>query len=296
MTQPLEIVLVSGLSGSGKSVTLHALEDSGFFCVDNLPVALVSELIERCEEHDAIARVAVAIDVRGRWFSREDDGGEAALCALLDRVLLRNTKNSIVLLACDDEVLINRFKASRRPHPLVGQGSAETLGEAIALERAWLKPFRQRATWTVDTSHLTVHDLRRRVMTRYGVDASEGVALHLVSFGFRHGIPPEADLVVDARMLENPYFIAELRDKTGRESEVARFVLEQALAGKLLDHVEGLLRDIAPAVTREGRAVLTVAVGCTGGHHRSVALIEALGQRLAGWVPHPHVIHRDIAR
>jgi UPF0042 nucleotide-binding protein len=173
---------------------------------------------------------------------------------------------------------------------------AESLPDAIALERTWVMPIRAHATVVVDTTSLTVHDLRRRVTSLYGVRGSQGVALQLTSFGFRHGIPPEADFVFDVRYLDNPYFVAELRDKTGLDGEVERYVREQPLAERLLSHVTALVGEIFPAVTREGRASLTIAIGCTGGHHRSVALIEELGRRLTANKLQPRIAHRDISR
>jgi len=299
---PLQVVIVSGLSGSGKSVALHALEDAGFFCVDNLPSALVTEFVRLCEANQAVRRVAVALDVRERWFARDRDESHAQLLDVLEDLSARGGgsggthASSILFLVCDEEILVNRFKTTRRPHPLIAHDVAASLGEAIALEREWLTPFRERASLVIDTSGLTVHDLRRRVTTLYGERASQPLALHLLSFGFRHGVPAEADFVFDVRFLDNPFFVKELRDQTGLDDAVARFVTAQPLARRLLDHIDGLVSDVLPAITAEGRASLTLAVGCTGGHHRSVALVQALAERFALRGPAPHIVHRDIAR
>jgi len=289
---PLQVVVVSGLSGSGKTVALHALEDAGFFCVDNLPTALIGSYLRLAEDNPNVRRTAVAIDVRERSFTGSPDDWPR----LVDDLTARGSTTSVLFLDCDEDVLIARFKTSRRPHPLVAQGVADNLGQAIALERAWISPFREHATVVVDTTTITVHDLRRRVTALYGERGADRLALHLCSFGFRHGIPPEADFVFDARFLDNPYFVGELRDRSGLDPAVARFVADQPLAERLLTHVVDLLGAILPAVEAEGRASLTVAIGCTGGRHRSVALVEALHRRLAASGQAPHVQHRDISR
>lgn len=289
---PLQVVVVSGLSGSGKTVALHALEDAGFFCVDNLPTALIGPYLRLAEDNPNVRRTAVAIDVRERSFTGSPDDWPR----LVDELTARGSTTSVLFLDCDEDVLIARFKTSRRPHPLVAQGVADNLAEAIALERTWIRPFREHATVVVDTTTITVHDLRRRVTALYGERGAHRLALHLCSFGFRHGIPPEADFVFDVRYLDNPYFVGELRDLSGLDPAVSRFVADQPLAERLLTHVVALLGAILPAVEAEGRASLTIAIGCTGGRHRSVALVEELSRRLAQGGQSPHVLHRDISR
>lgn len=295
---PLQVVVVSGLSGSGKTVALHALEDAGFYCVDNLPTALVAPFLKLAEDNAHVRRAAVAIDVRERSFTGSEPSAEDWPRVLSDLAGLdeRGARTSVLFLDCDEEVLVTRFKTSRRPHPLVAQGVAQTLGEAIALERSWVKPFRENATVVVDTTTITVHDLRRRVTTMYGEAGAQGVVLQLCSFGFRHGIPPEADFVFDVRYLDNPYFVKDLRGLSGLDGDVARFVQDQPLAERMIAHVLGVLVDIMPAVETEGRASLTLAIGCTGGRHRSVALIEEVRRRLAERGLAAQVLHRDIAR
>ncbi len=295
---PLQVVVVSGLSGSGKTVALHALEDAGFYCVDNLPTALVAPFLKLAEDNVHVRRAAVAIDVRERSFTGSEASAEDWPRVLSDLAGLdeRGARTSVLFLDCDEEVLVTRFKTSRRPHPLVAQGVAQNLGEAIALERAWVKPFRENATVVVDTTTITVHDLRRRVTAMYGEAGAQGVALHLCSFGFRHGIPPEADFVFDVRFLDNPYFVKDLRGLSGLDGEVARFVQDQPLAERMIAHVLAVLVDIMPAVEAEGRASLTLAIGCTGGRHRSVALIEEVRRRLGERGLAAQVLHRDIMR
>lgn len=297
--QRFQLVVVSGLSGSGKTVALHALEDAGFFCVDNLPSALVAPFARLARENPRVRRAAVAIDVRERSFTgRQGAGGDARedWSRLLEELDALIAPPHVLYLDCDEAVLVQRFKTSRRPHPLVAQGAAEDLVAAIALERTWVMPFREHARSIIDTTQLTVHDLRRRVTALFGERDAQGVVLHLSSFGFKYGIPPEADFVFDVRFLENPYFVKELRDLTGLDAAVARFVREQPLAERMLEHVLALVTEIMPAVENEARASLTVAIGCTGGHHRSVALVDELGRRLAARGLAPRIHHRDIAR
>ena len=290
----LQVVVVSGLSGSGKTVALHALEDAGFFCVDNLPTALVAPFLKLAEDSPHVMRAAVAIDVRERPFTGAASEGEwPRFVAGLEE---RGGKTSVLFLDCDEDVLVARFKTSRRPHPLVAQGVARSLGEAIQREREWVHPFREHATVVIDTTSITVHDLRRRVTTLFGERGAQRLALHLVSFGFRHGIPPEADFVLDVRFLDNPYFVKDLRGLSGLDPEVARFVQAQPLAGSMVARAYDLIDEILPAVESEGRASLTLAIGCTGGRHRSVALVEELARRLSARGLTPHLQHRDIER
>ena len=289
---PFEIVVVSGLSGSGKTVALHALEDVGFYCVDNLPTPLVPAFLDLAAQD--VKRAAVAIDVRERSLSTASEWPR--LIEQLAAMRERGDRPTLLFLDCDESELVQRFKASRRPHPLEAQGIAQNLGDAIALEREAVAPFRATATVVVDTTQITVHDLRRRVQTLFGNADRQALALHLVSFGFRNGIPPEADFVFDARYLDNPYFVKELRDASGLDEACAAFVMRQPLAVSLVDHAERLLTEVLPAVEAEGRASLTVAFGCTGGRHRSVALAEALGRRLEGRGLTPLLLHRDVAR
>jgi len=285
----LQVVVLTGLAGSGKTTALHALEDAGFFCVDNLPTPLVPPFLRLCQDNASVRRVGLAIDIRDRPFL----GDLEQVIEVLDAA---DHEVSIVFLESSNEAIINRFKTTRRPHPVMAQRLAPHLDEAIRLERTWLMPFAARATLTVDTSAMSVHDLRQLVHRRFGSAGSGAMALQVCSFGFRNGVPPESDFVFDARFLENPYFIDELRDKTGLDPEVAAFVMDQPLAARLLDHIAALLLEALPAIEREKRALLTIAIGCTGGHHRSVALAVALSGRLGAAGHTAEVRHRDIHR
>ncbi|MFO0745638.1 MAG: RNase adapter RapZ [Myxococcota bacterium] len=291
MTSPeiLQVVVLSGLSGSGKTAALHALEDAGFYCVDNLPTPLVPQFLALAEENPGTRRVALVLDVRERLFT----GDIAPVLANLDGPRRRG---SVLYLECDDVALTNRFKTTRRPHPLVARGQAATLEEAFALEREWLLPFREHAQLTIDTTSVTVHDLRRQVRAHFEGAEPAKMALQLRSFGYHHGLPPEADYVFDVRFLENPYFVASLRDQTGLDEPVVRFVIDQPAATRMRQHILALLDDVLPQIEVEGRAALTVAIGCTGGRHRSVAMVEALKGDLEARGRAPIVSHRDLAR
>lgn len=286
----MEVVVLSGVSGSGKTAALHALEDADYFCVDNLPSPLLETFIRLAEEHPSLDRVAVVMDVREAALYRDlarrlDDAGDAGHAL------------HVVFLDADDDKLILRYKETRRRHPLISHGTAETVTEAIALEREWLRPIRARSSTVIDTTGLTVHELKRHVGSLFTNQRTRTpMTLALMSFGFRHGLPPEADYVFDVRFLPNPYFIDGLREGRGVDAPVADFVMSQPAAKMMLDHVDHLLRDVLPLAEEEGKTSMTVAIGCTGGHHRSVAMIEALADRLADSGQETIVRHRDIAR
>jgi UPF0042 nucleotide-binding protein len=289
--EPLQVIVLTGLSGSGKTTALHALEDAGVFCVDNLPTPLVGPFLRLCDENGAVRRVGLAVDVRDRPFQAEG----AAMALAFDGP---NRDVHVIFLDASDASLINRFKTTRRPHPLMtgGPDAPATLADAIARERGWLDPLRHRATLVVDTTPLSVHELRARIHDRFATREARPMALSIVSFGYRNGLPPEADFVFDARFLDNPYFVPELREKSGLDPDVAAYVMSQPVAQTFADHILGTIAAILPAIARERRALLTLAVGCTGGHHRSVALVEALATRLAATGTTPQVRHRDLHR
>ncbi len=280
------VVFVSGLSGSGKTTAMNALEDLGFYCVDNLPAQLTRQFLELCSQADPpIARVALAIDAREEQFLRELPRVVAEARASAARVQL-------LFLDCASDVLVNRYKETRRVHPLSPAGSVE---DGIARERELLAEAARLADLRLDSSDLTVHELRRAVTEWAGEDRKSPV-LSLVSFGFRHGLPRAADLVFDVRFLPNPHFEPTLRPRTGLDPEVAKFVLASAAARELLERLASLLRFLLPLYEREGKSYLTVAVGCTGGRHRSVAVLEALAGELRRSGHNVSVAHRDAER
>jgi len=257
--------------------------------VDNLPGPLLQTLLALADDHARIARVAVVTDVREA--SHFPDFNRHIQDAIDAGRPLR-----VLFLDARDERIIRRFKETRRAHPLITMGQVETLSEAVTREREWLRPLRSLASMTIDTSTLSVHDLKRRIQEIFPVAGAREMALHVMSFGFRHGLPQEADFVFDVRYLPNPYFVEELRDATGLDPAVSEFVFESPASHTVLDHIEGLISDVLPMARHEGKPSMTIAIGCTGGHHRSVALAEALHGRLVGSGERTLVAHRDIGR
>jgi RNase adapter protein RapZ len=282
----VEILVVTGMSGAGKSTALAALEDLGFYCADNVPVPLLPQLAQILVETDAERRAAVGVDAREDSLLREFPGVHQRLIGAGHRV-------EILFLDAPDDVLLRRYSETRRKHPM-GE-----LPAAILRERELMTPFKARTTATIDTGTTRARELRQMVRDRYGAD---GGLLHLVlmSFGFKLGLPAVADMVHDLRFLTNPYDVPELRPRTGLDPEVADYVLRQPDAHTMLDHLDALLRFVVPRSVREGRSHLTVALGCTGGQHRSVAMTHALAERLQQGEPltrpPPRIVvrHRDL--
>ncbi len=279
------VVFVSGLSGSGKTTAMNALEDLGFYCVDNLPAQLTRQMLDLCSQADPpIEKVALAIDAREGRFLRE-------LPPVLDELRRSEARVRVLYLDCTTEVLVDRYRETRRVHPLSPDGSVE---EGISRERELLADIARLADLRLDSSDLNVHELRRAIAEWAGAgEAARGPVVSLVSFGFRYGLPRGADLVFDVRFLPNPHFEPLLRPRTGLDTEVARFVLDSAPAKELLARLRDLLEFLLPLYEREGKAYLTVAVGCTGGRHRSVAVLEALASELRRAGQNVSVTHRD---
>lgn len=281
-----DIVVVTGLSGAGRSTALRVLEDAGFFCVDNLPPSLAPALIDLVGSEGKLERLGLGIDVRtGAFLS----GAEETLSELE----ASGHRVHVIFLDCADDVLVRRFSETRRPHALSRTGD---LQGAIARERERLSGLRARADIVVDTTEFSVHDLRYHLIDYLGRDADRpSMVVRLLSFGFKYGIPVDADLVFDLRFLPNPHFVEELRPKTGKDQEVARYVMDAPATKDLLEHLLPLLDHTLPQYAREGKAYLTVALGCTGGRHRSVAMAEELGKQL-GEAHEVVVSHRDVRR
>lgn len=288
------VVVVTGLSGAGKSQALHALEDLGFFCVDNLPTPLAPQAVELCER-GGIARVALGIDVRVRAFL-DDVGNVLRLLEAGQRDL------QVLFLDASDEKLLHRFSESRRPHPLSAESGHEgalAVLDGVRVERERLAPLRASATRVIDTTNTSVHDLRRVLVAHFG-PASGGaprMVTRILSFGFKYGTPVDADLVLDVRFLENPYFVPELKPLTGLDEPVARYVLAAPETQEFLRRTRALLEYVLPRYEREGKSYLTIAVGCTGGRHRSVTIVEALARDLSTSSGSPvAIVHRDTRR
>jgi RNase adapter protein RapZ len=317
------VVVVTGLSGAGRTTALRALEDLGFFCIDNLPTVLAPDAVALCEK-GGMTRVALGMDVRvrvflgevGRVLSQLEDGGRRDL--------------SVLFLDASDETILRRFSETRRPHALATYGSlthAASVLEGVTVERERLAPLRARATRVIDTTSLGVHDLRRQVVARFGPASgtSERMTVRILSFGFKYGPPADADLVFDVRFLKNPYFVPELKRLPGTEPAVRDFVMGLPETAEFLDRTLDLLRWVVPKYEQEGKSYLTIAFGCTGGMHRSVVLAEHVAATLDATLhapgipasvdparpvgsssttsdgePHPRieiaVVHRDVGR
>lgn len=300
MTKPV-VVVVTGMSGAGKTTALHTLEDLGFFCVDNLPTVLAPQAVVACEE-GGMVRVGLGIDVRVRAFL-------TSISSVLGQLEAGGARDvNVLFFDASDEALLRRFSESRRPHPMSSteiSGDHTTTGaiallDGIRLERERLASLRARATRVYDTTHLSVHELRRALLSQFGPakGGAPQMLTRIVSFGFKYGIPTDADIMLDVRFLENPYFIPDLKMLPGTDDRVRDFVLGLPEAQEFLKRTTELLAFMLPRYEREGKSYLTVAIGCTGGRHRSVVLSIALAAELARIRPGiaVSVVHRDVSR
>ncbi|MFY9219702.1 MAG: RNase adapter RapZ [Candidatus Nanopelagicales bacterium] len=283
---PIDVVLVTGMSGAGRSTAARALEDLGWFVVDNLLPSLIPVTIHTAGESGHIDRMAVVVDARGGHFF--DDTEQALADLRANRVAVR-----VVFLEASDEALVRRFESSRRPHPLQ-QG--ERLVDGLRRERIMLATLRADADLVIDTSNLNVHDLRRKVDAAFGGDQQIPLRATVLSFGFKYGLPVDADIVLDARFLPNPHWVEALRERTGLDPAVNDYVIEQPDAPGFLDQASGLIDLMAAGYLREGKRYVTIAIGCTGGKHRSVAMAENLSVRLVRHGVETLVVHRDLGR
>ena len=283
-----ELLIITGMSGAGRSTAAKALEDLGWYVVDNLPPQLIPELeVLTATAEPSVERIAVAVDVRGRSFF-------SALSETIASAERAGVRTRLLFLDATDEALVRRFESVRRPHPLQADGR---LLDGIQAEREMLRDLRAEAQVVIDTSGLNVHQLGRKLTPLLGGEAGPSVRLALMSFGFKYGVPLDADFVFDMRFLPNPFWVPELRPLTGRDAPVAEFVMAQPGAEEFLDRSSDLLATMIDGYVREGRRYVTVAVGCTGGKHRSVATAEALSTRLAqGDRVDTFVVHRDLGR
>jgi RNase adapter protein RapZ len=281
-----DLAIITGMSGAGRSTTANVLEDLGWFVVDNLPPALLPTLAELGgRSRGDVARMAAVVDVRSRAFF-------ADLTAALAQLAADGSDPRIILLEASDDSLVRRHEAVRRPHPLQGDGR---LVDGIAREREMLRDLRAEADIVLDTTDLNVHELGAKVLAAFNQD-EPGLHATVMSFGFKYGLPVDADLVVDCRFLPNPHWVPELRPLNGTDEPVRAYVMAQQGADEFLDTYERLLTIIGDGYQREGKRYATIAVGCTGGKHRSVAMTEELARRLAGHGVEASVVHRDLGR
>ncbi|MFC9976507.1 RNase adapter RapZ [Spirillospora sp. NPDC050679] len=283
-----DIVIVTGMSGAGRSTAAKALEDLDWFVVDNLPPGLLATMADLGGRvKDAVPRIAVVVDVRSRAFTADLHTSIAELEA-------RGVHPRVVFLEAGDADLVRRFESVRRPHPLQGDGR---LVDGIARERDLVREVRAEADLVIDTSGLNVHELRAKIVGFFGTDTGESsLRATVVSFGYKYGLPVDADLVVDCRFLPNPHWVPELRPKTGRDADVRDYVLGQRGAKEFLDAYTEVLRLLSDGYEREGKHYVTLAVGCTGGKHRSVAMAEQIAARLRDEGIEVQVAHRDLGR
>ena len=285
---PLHIVVVSGLSGAGKSTAIRVLEDLGFFCIDNLPAVLIPRFLELCEGvGQEIRRIALGIDLRERAFF-------AGLLTTIEQVRAHGHRLEVLFLDASDEILMRRFNETRRPHPLALGGSA---ADGIRRERDLLRGLREVSDRILDTSSWNVHELRKELGRAYTEPASpSGLSVFLVSFGFKFGLPPDADMVLDVRCLPNPFFVDELRPLSGLDPPVVRYLFDAPEAIAFLQHARSLVDFLLPLYEREGKSYFTLAVGCTGGRHRSVAITERMAADLRDKKVRVQTRHRDVER
>ncbi|MEJ2213521.1 MAG: RNase adapter RapZ [Gammaproteobacteria bacterium] len=266
----MKLVIVSGLSGSGKTVALHALEDEGFYCMDNLPVfmliAFAQNLVDNPEE--TFSKTAIGID------ARSEHEGFSAIAELMKKLKNAGIDCQVVTLDAQDDVLIKRFSETRRKHPLTDDSTS--LAQAIVHEREILQPLIQLSDLRIDTTTSNVHQLRKTVRSRVAQAGEKKISLQFESFGFKHGVPRDADFVFDVRCLPNPHWQKELRPFTGRDEAVANFLEKQGDSLRMFDDISRFVKDWIPSFQADGRAYLTIAIGCTGGQHRSVYLTEKL--------------------
>ncbi len=281
----MKIVIVTGLSGAGKSAALNIFEDMGFYCMDNLPPQLIQNFIELTRHsRKPVEKLAVVVDIRGGMFF--DDLFDA-----MDRLDRSTIDLSVLFLDASDEVLVARYKQLRRIHPMTKSGN---IIEGIRGERQVLKKIEGMANYKIDTSFLTLGELKRSIIQRYGERKDEDeLIISVVSFGYKHGVPLDSDLVFDVRFLPNPFYIEGLRNQTGLDPGVVEYVFSGEDAGIFLEKLEDMLRFLIPLYLHEGKSSLTIGIGCTGGRHRSPAIAEALGSILKKYSSVVDVVHRD---
>jgi UPF0042 nucleotide-binding protein len=281
-----ELVVITGLSGSGKGTVLKCLEDLGFYAVDNLPVDLIPTLVELTRDSPHITRAALVVDIRmGEDFERFPE---------IYASLKRKIRATLVFLEADDEALVRRFSETRRPHPL---GKGRSVIRSIRQERRQLEPIRSLADHTINTSKFNVHDLRDFIHQTFQAPSDKAkIVIYVTSFGYRHGIPADSDLVFDVRFLPNPNYKPQFRQLTGRHPDVARFIRRFPQSVEFINRISDLLVYLLPHYIEEGKSYLTISFGCTGGHHRSVAIADEIRRRLARAGYHVKTTHRDLAK
>ena len=287
MAETIQLVVVTGMSGAGKTVAMQSFEDLGYFCVDNMPPALLGKFWELVKESGKISKVALVIDLRSRAFYDEifgmlqelDDGND-------------NLRPKILFLDASDEELVARYKETRRAHPLAMDGRVL---DGIQRERELLSEIKSKAQLVIDTSKISPRQLREELFLNFESDQSTAFHVNVMSFGFKYGIPIDADIVMDVRFLPNPYYVKELREKTGNDQAVYDYVMNSEMTEEFYQQFIEMLRFVMPGYQKEGKSSVTIAIGCTGGQHRSVALANRIGKALQEKYP-VNITHRDMAK
>jgi UPF0042 nucleotide-binding protein len=281
-----ELVILTGLSGSGKGSVLRVFEDLGYYTVDNLPVDLIPTFAELCRQSREISRAALVVDIR--------EGSALKRFPGLFADLRQTTRAQLIYLESSDEVLQRRYSETRRPHPL---GTGNTILQQIAAERRTLRPIQRLADFTLDTTQFTIHDLRRLIVSRFsGAEKAPVLLVTVRSFGFKHGLPTDSDLVFDVRFLPNPNYLPGCKHLTGKHAKVVKYVRSFAQTGEFMGRISDLLIYLVPHYAREGKSYLTISFGCTGGRHRSVMIAEAIERNLKAAGCTTKIVHRDIHR
>jgi UPF0042 nucleotide-binding protein len=279
------IIIISGLSGSGKTVALRALEDAGFFCVDNLPATIINLFVSNLTKKKEIAKIGIGIDIREKAFFPKINSVVSQL--------RKKYRTHVVFLEAEKTILIRRFKETRRPHPLYS--NMEDLEKLISTEKELLMPLRTLADRIVDTSSYSPHQLRRLITSLYSnAPRSNTMSTTIISFGFKFGIPQNIDLLFDVRFIPNPFFVAELRDLTGLDAKVKKFIFNKKQTKDFLKKLKDLLKFLMPLYVKEGKAYLTIGIGCTGGKHRSPAIAEEIKKSIKALHVDVNVIHREL--
>jgi UPF0042 nucleotide-binding protein len=282
-----ELVIITGMSGSGKGSVLRALEDLGYYSVDNLPVGLIPKFADLVRDSSSTRHAALVVDVR--------EGTGLKKFPAIFRAIRGSVNTRLIFLEADDDTIVHRFSETRRPHPLADGDQA--IGQSIVAERRMLAPIRALADLTINTSKFNVHDLRDFIRQKFqGEGEQSRILIYLTSFGFRHGVPPDCDLVFDVRFLPNPNYIPKFKKLTGRNPAVARYIRSFPQTGEFIAKVTDLLVWLLPHYIREGKSYLTIGFGCTGGHHRSVMIAEAVRKNLAAESYQTKVTHRDVSK
>ena len=282
-----ELVVITGMSGSGKGSVLRALEDLGYYSVDNLPVELIPKFADLVRDSSSTRHAALVVDVR--------EGTGLKRFPAIYKSIQGSVNTRLVFLEADDDAIVHRFSETRRPHPLAG--GEQAIGQSITAERKMLASIRALADLTINTSKFNVHDLRGFIKQKFqGEDEHSRILIYLTSFGFRHGLPPDCDLVFDARFLPNPNYIPKFKRLTGKNPAVARYIRSFPQTGEFIGKITDLLTYLLPHYIREGKSYLTIGFGCTGGHHRSVMIAETLRKNLAAAGYQTKVTHRDLAK